>query len=825
MRKREFIVCLMTFLLATASAVSAKTIGPGFGKSMLFNDNWLFSLADSQSFKEVNLDDSQWRKLSLPHDWSVEGQLSQQNASCTGYLPAGIAWYRKHFQFKPDSEYPLNFIYFEGVYNRSEVYLNGHLLGKRPNGYVSFLYDMTPYLKNGDNVLAVRVDHSRNADSRWYTGSGIYRDVYMVSSPKTHLALWGTTYRLNSLNDGNAVVEVDVKLERDKAEKRQLSANIEICDGKGNVVVRKSEAIADDVQHASTFQLTVPNPKLWSIEDPYLYQLHVQLMADGKAVDGMTTSMGLRTLDFNANTGFALNGQNMKVKGVCLHHDAGVLGAAVPEQVWRRRVRELKKMGANAIRMSHNIQAPILYDICDELGMLVMDEGSDEWEFPKRKWITGWNNGEPGYDGTFDFFEEWIDRDVQDMVLRDRNHPCIFLWSVGNEVDYPNDPYSHPILDGTTINQPMFGGYKKDAPNAERIGFIAKRLAEVIRANDKSRPVTGALAGVVMSNQTIYPEVIDVVGYNYTENRYKEDHQTYPDRIIYGSETSTDYNAWKAVRDNDFIFGQFVWTGTDYLGESGRWPSRGLNTGLLNFGSFKKARGWFRASLWSEEPVAYLGTYPIRNQNRPGGQEGRRGRGRGDFFSIDAADNWNYQEGMTIRVVCYTNQPKARLFVNEELVDSVKTYDDRHGMIYWDVPYKPGFVRVEAISEYDVVKARYMIYTDRQPTQLLADDLTAEGLESLDEAADATLLQILVKIADEDCNIIKSASNEITCLVDGGAELLGLEASNNSDMSDYTDNKHNAFRGTLLAYIRKKDSKPVNITFSSPGITPITIKR
>jgi beta-galactosidase/beta-glucuronidase len=262
----------------------------------------------------------------------------------------------------------------------------------------------------------------------------------------------------------------------------------------------------------------------------------------------------------------------MKVKGVCLHHDAGVLGAVVPPEVWRRRIEALKAMGANAIRMSHNPQAPIVYDLCDELGMLVMDEGSDEWEFPKRKWIKGWNKGEPGYEGTYDFFEEWIERDITDIVRRDRNHPSVFLWSVGNEVDYPNDPYSHPVLDGSSISQPMFGGYDPKRPNAERIGKIAKRLAACIRAVDSSRPVTGALAGVVMSNETEYPEAVDVVGYNYTEERYDTDHAKYPNRIIYGSETRNDFSAWKAVRDREHIFGQFIWTGTDYLGESGAWP-------------------------------------------------------------------------------------------------------------------------------------------------------------------------------------------------------------------------------------------------------------
>ena len=821
MRMREFKSFLLAALIMTAT-VHAQTIGPGFGISENFNEGWLFSLSDNNNYKDIDYNDAQWRKLNLPHDWSVEGQLSQQNASCTGYLPAGIAWYRKHFNYVTDNTNPLSFIYFEGVYNRSEIYLNGHLLGKRPNGYVSFLYEMTPFIKKGDNVIAVRVDHSKNADSRWYTGSGIYRDVYLVKASKTHLAQWGTTYRLANLNNGNADIEVETNIEYDKKENRKLSLNIIVKDNSDSVVAQQTEPLNGNSQSNLISRVALRNPMLWSIDSPYLYKLSVQLMADGKLVDSTTTTMGLRTLDFNPNTGFALNGKNMKVKGVCIHHDAGVLGSAVPEQVWRRRVRELKKMGANAIRMSHNIQAPILYDICDELGMLVMDEGSDEWEFPKRKWITGWNNGEPGYDGTFDFFEEWIDRDVRDMVLRDRNHPCVFLWSVGNEVDYPNDPYSHPVLDGTTINQPMFGGYKKDAPNAERIGIIAKRLADVIRANDKSRPVTGALAGVVMSNQTIYPDVIDVVGYNYTENRYQEDHKTYPNRILYGSETSTDYNAWKAVRDNDFIFGQFVWTGTDYLGESGRWPSRGLNTGLLNFGSFKKARGWFRQSVWADTPMIYAGTYPIRQNNN---NNGRGRRGRGNFFSIDAADNWNYNETATVRVVCYTNQPKAKLLLNGSQVDEMKEYNDTIGMIYWDIPYVKGKLTAQALDANGNVTASYSLKTDKTPLELQIEDLTDDGLKDGENRDDAKVLQILVKIVDEDGDIVKNANNEIVCEIEGDAKLLGLEASNNSDMSDYTDNRQNAFRGTLLAYILKKDVKPVKVSFSSPNLNTVTYSR
>ena len=770
-----------------------------FGDATLFDDGWLFSLSDDAQAKETSFDDSGWRRLDVPHDWSIEGQLSQDNASCTGYLPAGIGWYRKHFEMSDLSQQA--YIYFEGVYNRSEVYLNGHLLGKRPNGYVSFLYDMTSYLKKGENVLAVRVDHSRIADSRWYTGSGIYRDVWLVRAPEVHLSQWGVTYRLSHIDDGNAVVEIDVAVDAPKQTKEAYDVRVMVDDeGREVAATQLSLGRLEAGQTKKTLKLTIPDVKLWSLKTPHLYRLKAELQGGGRVSDKTEVTMGLRTLQFDANNGFALNGEWMKVKGVCLHHDAGVLGAAVPREVWVRKVRELKRMGANAIRMSHNPQAPVLYDICDKEGMLVMDEGSDEWEFPKRKWIKGWNQGEPGFDGTFDFFEEWIDRDVADMVLRDRNHPSVFLWSVGNEVDYPNDPYSHPVLDGNnaSISQPMFGGYKPDAPHAERIGKIAKRIAGVIRSIDTSRPVTGALAGVVMSNETEYPEAIDVVGYNYTEKRYDEDHQKYPQRIIYGSETGVGFDAWKAVRDKKHIFGQFVWTGTDYLGESGRWPSRGLNTGLLDFGSFKKPRGWFRAALWSDSPITYVGIAPHMQ------------------------DDWNLPAHfpkdtmVTVRVACFTNAPQARLLLNGRVVGSMKEQNDSDAVIFWDIPYETGVLRAEGCDMSGKILSSYEISTNTEPVALRVSELLPEDCE--------TFHQLLVEVIDKSGRRVKSALNDVTCTVEGPAVLLGLEGSNNTDMSDYRDNHQPVYHGRLVSYIRRNGEGKVRVTFSADGLTPCTIE-
>ena len=786
-------------------AVTGMHAQVSFGDSQLFNSGWLFSMTDTVNAVQPSFDDSRWRQLDLPHDWSIEGTPSPTLASCTGYLPAGIGWYRKHFQVSDDK--PLHFIYFEGVYNRSEVYLNGHLLGKRPNGYVSFMYELTPYLQSGDNVLTVRVDHSRYADSRWYTGSGIYRNVWLVSAANLHFDQWGVTCTTGKISSDKAQVNVGFSISSMKQNMSDVTVTANLFDADGKQVCTASKKLSESL---GTMQFSVSKPHLWDIDTPYLYTLRLQLMKGNVVQDTTSLRIGLRSLTFDADKGFALNGKWIKVKGVCIHHDAGVLGAAVPREVWRRRFLTFKEMGVNGLRMSHNLQAPVIYDLADEMGFLIMDEGSDEWEYPKRKWMAGWNRGTPSYDGSYDFFNEWIDTDIRDMVRRDRNHPSVFMWSVGNEVDYPNDPYTHPILDGNnaSINQPMYGGYKEKAPRAERIGFIAERLAKIIHANDPSRPVTGAMAGVVMSNQTIYPSVIDVCGYNYTENRYHEDHATYPRRIIYGSETSTNLSSWKAVRDNSFIFGQFVWTGLDYLGESGQWPSRGLNTGLVSFSGTMKPRGHFFQALWSTKPTVYIGTHPIRKD----GPDRRPGN-----LSTDAWDSWNYAEGQTIRVLCYTNQPYARLLLNGNEVGKKKKYDDSTGIIHWDIPYQPGTLSVEGIDSLGAATASYEIKTHSEAKALHAH------VDSLGHKSGDQVVHVWIDIVDEAGVRVLQAHNDVTCEIIEGGKLLGLENSDNSDMTAPQANHRNAFRGRLLAYIQKTSQK-TTVRFSSEGFKSVEIE-
>ncbi len=793
MRKRFFSVLMAQMVFIGIQAQVS------FGKAEKVNDDWFFLRIDTiwnvrerRNMKDADFDDSRWQHVTLPHDWGVEQPMSPDKGSCQGYLPGGIGWYRKHFRAM---DAPRQYVYFEGAYNYSEVYLNGHLLGKRPSGFSSFLYDMTPYLNmEGENVLAVRVNHSEENDSRWYTGSGINRNVWFVSAPEVHLAQWGTAYRLTDISKKKAGLEVDIETTDSRVDKTvlQLQATVELKDAEGNVVARAERSIGS--QEKKSVKLTVSNPKQWTLDDPYLYTLTTRL-SNG---DESQVRVGLRTLQFSAEKGFALNGEWMKVKGVCVHDDAGVLGTAVPKEVWRRRIAELKAIGTNALRLSHNPHTPELYDLCDEMGMLIMDEASDEWEFPKRKWLKGWNQGAPGFQGTYSYFEEWIDRDVADMVRRDRCHPSVFMWSIGNEVDYPNDPYSHPVLNGggEDFTQPAYGGYKPEQPNAERIGKIAERLAKIVRSIDTSRPTTGALAGVVMSNKTAYPGAIDVVGYNYTESRYVTDHKRYPKRVLYGSENRHDLAAWKAVTENEHIFGQFLWTGIDYLGESGVWPARGSSAGLLDLAGQRKPNGWYRAALWSEKPVCYIGTYAIGSQR----YGSRHNNQRMFYVSPYANDTWNYEEGQKVRVVCYTNGKSARLLLNGTAIGCEPTFDENTGVRYWDVEYAPGTLTCEADNG-----SSYEVKTTKTPYALRV---------STDSVA-----HVFIEVVDEDGNLVKTADNEIIFNV-RGARLLGMENGNISDTSvngRQHSNRLRTYGGRLVAYIEPEaDREQLTIRATSP---------
>lgn len=797
----KFIILLLLITVGT------NVFAQDFGRREKIDDSWFFNLGDIQYGGIENMDCSKWPVVNLPHDWTVKQNASLALASCTGYLPGGIAWYRKEVSIPVQEKGNNVYIFFEGVYNNSEVFINGKWVGKRPNGYISFMYELTPYIKWGEkNSIAVRVDHSNDADSRWYTGSGIYRDVYLVYANPIHINLWGVTYRAEIENDA-ATILVNTTLES-SIETSSIKVVHELYNSNGQKVASVSKSGNVNAKALTDFSqnMKLKSPELWSINSPYLYTLKTKVYKGTQLIDESTIQAGLRKTEFDPNKGFFLNGVNTKIKGVCLHHDAGVLGAAATKSVWRTRLETLKSLGVNAIRTSHNPQAPYLYDLCDELGFVVMDEAFDEWEYPKNKWIQGWNKGTPGHQGTSQYFREWSARDLKDQILQHRNHPSIIMWSIGNEVDYPNDPYTHPILANEGINQQHIKAFLEDHPRAETLGQIAKELVTTVKEADTSRPVTAALAGAVMSNFTDYPFVLDLVGYNYTENKYDSDHKLYPQRILYGSENRHDLKAWYSVKNKEFIFGQFLWTGVDYLGEAYEWPSRGYQSGLLDFAGNIKPLGYFRKSLWCEEPMAYIGTYKyVENGNSRWGNR----------LSTDAMLVWNYDKNIKVQVVCYTNCDDAELQLNGKIVGERKPYDPETGIISWIVNFEPGELKVIAKRNGKEVA------TDKIITNTMPAKISAEVIEPKDNEL---VRQLKVKILDTNGNHSVLADNEITCEVIGG-KLLGIENASTNVSENYLDNKHRCINGRLLVFV-KKDSKdmPVRVKLSAPLIESVELK-
>jgi beta-galactosidase len=526
----------LAILIVSIACSHAATLAPGDGAQVLFNDGWLFAKGDIAGAEAPGFDDRSWRSLDLPHDWSIEGPFDSKWASCTAFLPAGVGWYRKHFTISPAPDQTIT-LRFDGVYKNSTVYLNGQKLGDRPSGYSSFEYNLTPNLIPGDNVVAVRVDHHDFADSRWYTGSGIYRNVYLTATNAVHVDGHGVCITIKQISAASATINIETSVRNDLASPAGVAVRTRILDaGRSEVanVVSDALIVEPKTANALTQNLRIPNPALWSVDHPVLYSAITEVVQNGVILGTYSTPFGVRECKFDPDSGFFLNGQSLKLKGVCIHAEAGALGSAVPRQVWERRLRILKEAGVNAIRTSHNPPAPEFLDLCDRMGFLVMEEAFDEWSMGKKKWIDLWNGTQFSRDGYHEAFAEWSDRDLRDMVLRDRNHPSIIMWSIGNEIDYPNDPYPR---------------------NAPELSQIATRLIKDVKALDTSRPVTAACASI--ASNLYYPE-LDIVGFNYQESRYADDHAKNPRMVIFGSENRPTLAAWLAVENNPYISGQFL---------------------------------------------------------------------------------------------------------------------------------------------------------------------------------------------------------------------------------------------------------------------------
>jgi beta-galactosidase len=797
------------FLTAALFLNSTMAAQPKDREEINFNFDWKFYLGDITRGQSPEIDDSGWRKLDLPHDWSIEGQFNIAYASSTGYLPAGIAWYRKSFTIPAREKDRKIFISFDGIYNNSEVWINGTSFGKRPNGYISFQYEITSYLKPGkENLIAVKVDHSKYGDSRWYTGSGIYRNVKLIFTSPVHIEKWGVSAVSKNVSVDKATLDIQVSVNNETHKEAEVTIS--------NYLLLRKDTVKSINQiitlHRSSTKIVsetmeIFGPALWDPDNPNLYSL-VTVVKNNDFIDSQITPVGIRSVRFDPDKGFFLNGRNLKLKGICMHHDAGVLGSAVPRPVIARRLDILKEVGCNAIRTSHNPFSSDFLELCDEKGFLVIGEAFDEWELPKRKWLEGWNAGIPGKDGFSENFKEWAKTDLKDMVMRDRNHPSIIMWSIGNETDYPNDPYTHPVLN-TEANPQSWAKYDEKLPNANRLGIIARELVGVVKQTDNSRPVTAGLASVLMSNETGYAESLDVTGYNYQEFRYASDHQKYPKRIIYGSENGMSLEAWEAVTENDYILGQFLWTGFEYLGEAGKFPSRHSTAGIIDLAGNKKPEFYFRQSLWSDKPMVFIGTTDHLTDN-----------GKEDLWAHKMVDPvWNWKPGQTAIVNVFTNCEEAELFLNDRSLGIKKLTDFRNRTLTWEVPFQAG--KLSAVARNSGKDAAtYVLNTTGAPVAIVAkSDVIRLGNNRQDLAA------MFVTLCDDAGNVVYSAENEITCEITGPVKNLGMEDSNPVNTENYKDNKQHAFHGKLLIYIQSLD-KPGKalIKLTSPGLKPATVE-
>lgn len=769
-----------------------------------FDRDWKFTKDDSPRAMMPGFDDSTWRTVTLPHDWSIEGPLGPEYASGTGYAPGGIGWYRKTFRLDETAKTKLVAVEFDGIYNHSEVWINGQLVGGRPYGYSSFECDLTPFVKFGGapNVLVVRVDHSRFADSRWYTGSGIYRDVRLRLNDTVRMVPHGIYVTTPKVADGSAIVHIETEIQNDSPSDVSVQLTSELSNPRGAVVGTRSKNIdvKPGINHIVIQEMKVKRPIRWTLDNPLQYTLRSSLSFDAGA-DEVKTSFGIRTIRFDPDQGFFLNGTPTKIKGVCIHHDAGGLGAAVPKKALERRLRLLKDLGVNAIRTSHNPPAPELIEICDRLGLLVKDEAFDEFAFAKNKWVGGWNGGEPSHFGYSEDFREWSIRDIQDMVRRDRNHPSIIMWSIGNEIDYANDPYSHPVLGAE---------YRPQNPSAQNLVACGEPLVKAVHELDQTRPVTAAMATVAMSDAVGFPEVLDISGYNYQEARYAADHAKFPKRVIFGSENHHDFGAWQAVRTNNYISGQFLWTGIDYLGEAGQWPNHANGSGLLDLCGFKKPLAWFRQSLWSDAAMVYIFVSPWVDRGSSAGATRRRGFGE---------ENWNWPSDSTVTVRCYTTCPDVELMLNGRSLGIKHRSEAVDGTLSWTVPFEPGIVtaigsdRGRKVSEFSLRTAgpakRIELFPDTR-------SLTTDGKD---------ISHVEFRVVDTDGTRVPNAENKVTFSVEGPGKILCTENADLNSTEDYRSNTHSVFHGRGLLILQSTLEKgAIKLKAESPDLETATIE-
>jgi len=796
-----------------------------------FTEDWKFSLGDDSLASNEKYGDSQWRTLNLPHDWSIEADFSDKNPASPGggALPGGIGWYRKTFTADQSLKGKTVYIDFDGVYRNSRVWINGQLLGERPYGYISFCYDLTPYIKIGEkNVIAVRVDNSKQPNSRWYSGSGIYRNVWLVAVNPIHVDHWGTYITTSDVSKESAKIKIATRLQNTTNEKADVELLTVLLDANGKQIAKASNPVSiSSINMAETEQnIAVNNPKLWSIENPYLYKIKTQVKQNGKVIDDYETPIGIRYFSFDVKKGFSLNGEPVKLKGVCDHHDLGCLGAAINYRAIERQLEILKAMGCNSIRTSHNPPAPELLELCDKMGFVVMDEAFDMWRKKKTP-----------YDYSADF-PEWHERDLTDLVLRDRNHPSVIMWSIGNEILEQWSDIKTDTLNMQQANTLL--NFASALSQSDTIGkgmhvnsLLALKLANIVKKLDTTRPVTSANNETNTYNLVLKSGAMDIVGFNYHENDWSKDvlQQRYPNQNFVITEStsalasrgfymmpsdsiyvwpvrwdkpfnrpvhqcsaydnchvpwgSTHEKSWELVKKNDHISGMYIWTGFDYLGEPTPfwWPSRSSYFGIIDLAGFPKDVYYMYQSEWTDKPLLHV--FP----------------------------HWNWNEGDTIDVWAYYNKAdQVELFLNGKSLGKKSKPDDVFH-VWWRVPYQKGTLKAVSYKDGKQLLTEE-IKTAGEPASIR---LTADRQTIAADGKDLSF--VTAEVLDKDGNVVPTAGNFIRFSVEGNGAIVGTDNGDPTDSNSLKKPERKLFNGKALAVVQSgKTSGVVRLKAESENL-------
>jgi beta-galactosidase len=792
----SFLGAFQIALLACSAGASMATSSPPARVQLCLDAGWKFALGENSGAEQPAFNDSRWRSLDVPHDWSIEGPFAQTNSTgpAGACLPSGIGWYRKSVTFPESYKDRRVFVQFDGVMANSDVWINGHHLGHRPYGYVSFTYELTGHIHLGRgqiNLLAVQVDNSRQPASRWYSGAGIYRHVRLIAIDPIHLEQSGPFVSTPEVNSNKALVRIQTGVINQWEKAAEITVESILLDPNGQplqTVRTEPQPVAPNAAVSQTKEITIEHPQLWEVVVPSgncstfkmqpLYRILTRVRVGSRISDETFTTFGIREAKFEPDTGFWLNGRNFKINGVCLHHDAGGLGTAVPLRAWERRLMLLKETGCNAIRTAHNPPAPEFLDLCDRMGFLVMDELFDCWTVGKNK-----------YDYHLDF-NDWSKRDVHDTVCRDRNHPSVVVYSAGNEIH--------------------------DTPKADLAKSILKGLVEVFHQNDSTRPVTQALFRPNVSHDYDdgLADLLDVIGQNYRENEILAAHEAKPERRILGTESGHDRKVWLALRDHPPYAGQFLWTGIDYLGEGRHWPAIGAGSGLFDRTGNPRPRAFQRQSWWSDRPMVYIARRVAPEQATPAdpGFEPLNRRQQ-EFSDWTPANTAPHEE--TVEV--YSNCQGVELKLNGKSLGSQPLPADASPRV-WKVKYEPGKIEAVGRNNNEVV-ARYGLNTAGPPAQIMLKSDRAKLAPIWDDVAYITAM-----VTDGKGILVPNAADFITFNIAGPGIIAAVDSGDNSSHASFRVKVRHAYDGQCVAILKATDhSGKITLTASAPKLKSGTI--